>query len=127
VGSGGNATGSGEPGDAWNKTIDGTLSVTIADSDVVTDSGSRSDSTPNGAARNSASGTQVGVQNLVYTSTSDTTGTSDLDYHDGNICVTYAKSSTTAYTAYLKVTGVLSGTAWNIFQTEFIENNNQIP
>lgn len=127
VGSGGNATGSGEPGDAWNKTINGTLSVTIADSDVVTDSGSRSNLTPNGAARNSASGNQVGVQNLVYTSTSDTTGTSDLDYHDGNICLTYTKGSTTAYTAYLKVTGVLSGTAWNIFQTEFIENNNQNP
>jgi len=123
VGSGGDATGTGEPGAEWNKTGDANQSITVSDAVVTTDTGARTDGDPNGDSRDTpATGTQSGVQNLVYTSTSDTTGTSGLDYHDGNICLVYTKSATTAYRAYLKVFGPTSGTAWDLFQTEFIES-----
>ena len=120
VGSGGNATGSGEPGAAWNKTGSANQSITISDSNVTTATGSRTNTDPNGDSRDTpASGIQIGVQNLVYTSTSDTTGTSGLDYHDGNICLRYFKNNTTAYIAYFKIFAPTSGTAWNIYKTEF--------
>ena len=118
VGSGGNATGSGEPGAAWNKTATG-QSVLIQDSDVASDSGQRSDLTPNGPARNSASASQFGLQNSVITNGSGATST-NLDYHDGNVALKYTKAATTnAYVAFVRVTGVDSSTAWNIHATSF--------
>jgi len=106
-------------GTTFDTTETGTQSIVVTDSVVAANTGTRSDATPNGASRNSSGGTQVGVQNLVYTSVSDTTGTSNLNYADGNICLTYTKTSTTAYTGYIKVLG-LTSTGWNLFKTEFI-------
>lgn len=97
----------------------GTQSVTVADVDVATIVGNRTDITPNGESRNSSGGAQIGVQNLVYTSTIDTVGTTGLTYGDGNIALRYAKPSSLAYVAYIRVYG-LTGTAWNLFRTEFI-------
>jgi len=119
VGSGGNATGSGEPGAAWNKTGSANQSITIADTDVVSDSGQRTDLTPNGPARNSASASQFGLQNKVTTNGSGGTALG-LDYHDGNVAMRFTKATTTnAYVAFVKVTGVDSSTAWNIHATSF--------
>jgi hypothetical protein len=107
-------------GSSFDTTSSGTESIVIADADVVTDSGARTSGSPNGPSRNSSGATQIGVQDLVYTSTSDTTGTTGLDYHDGNICLTYTKPATsTAYIAYLKVYGTTS-TAWDLYKTEFV-------
>ena len=118
VGSGGNATGSGEPGAAWNKTATN-QSVTIADTDVVTDSGQRTDLDPHGDGRNSASSSQFGLQNKVTTNGSGGTALG-LDYHDGNVALRFTKATTTnAYVAFIKVTGVDSSTAWNIHATSF--------
>jgi hypothetical protein len=96
----------------------GTQSVTITDNIVASNTGNRTDLTPNGASRNGSGGTQVGVQNLVYTSASDTVGTTGLNYADGNIALRYSKPATSAYLAYIRVTG-LSGTSWNIYKIEF--------
>ena len=118
VGSGGNATGSGEPGAAWNKTATN-QSVLVQDTDVVSDSGQRTDLTPNGPARNSASANQFGLQNKVTTNGSGGTALG-LDYHDGNVAMRFTKATTTnAYVAFVKVTGVDSSTAWNIHATSF--------
>jgi hypothetical protein len=118
VGSGGNATGSGEPGAAWNKTATN-QSVTIADTDVVTDSGQRTDLDPHGDGRNSASSQQFGLQNKVTTNGSGGTALG-LDYHDGNVAMRYTKATTTnAYVAFVRVTGVDSSTAWSIHATSF--------
>ncbi len=117
VGSGGNATGSGEPGAAWNKTATN-QSVLVQDSDVVTDVGQRSDLDPHGDGRNSASSQQFGLQNNVVTSGSGGSA-SNLDYHDGNVALKYTKAATTnAYVAFVRVTG-LGGTAWDIHATSF--------
>lgn len=105
-------------GSSFDTTETGTQSITITDSDVAANTGTRSDISPDGPSRNGSSGSQLGVQNLVYTSIGDTTGASDLNYADGNICLTYLKGTTTAYTAYIRVYGV-TGTQWDIYQTEF--------
>jgi hypothetical protein len=122
VGANGDATGAGEPGSEWDKTGNANQTIVIADTDVVSDSGSRTDGAPNGPSRNSSGNTQVGVQNLVYTSPTDTVGTSDLDYHDGNICLTYAKSTTTAHIGYIRVFAEDTNTFWAVYKTEFIES-----
>lgn len=105
-------------GTSFDTTETGTQSIAVTDSIVAANTGTRSDISPNGPSRNSSGGSQLGVQNLVYTSASDTTGTSNLNYADGNICLTYLKGTTTAYTAYIRIYGV-TGTDWDIFQTEF--------
>jgi hypothetical protein len=125
VGSGGDATGAGEPGAAWNKTGNANQSITVADTDVTIDATARSsnpaDTTSLGVSRNTSGtqATQTGVQAGVFTSASATSLTTGLDRKDGNICLYYTKSSTTAYQAYLKVFGPTSGTVWDIFKTEF--------
>jgi hypothetical protein len=118
VGSGGNATGSGEPGAQWNKTATG-VSETVANTDVVTDVGQRTDLDPHGDCRNSAVGQQFGLQNNVIINAGGTTA-SGLDYHDGNVAMIFTKpTTTTSYLAYIRVTGVDSSTAWNVFATSF--------
>lgn len=106
-------------GTSFDTTQTGTQSIVVTDSVVAANTGTRSDATPNGPSRNSSGGTQVGVQNLVYTSASDTTGSSGLNYADGNICLTYTKTTSTAYVGYIKVFG-LTSTLWDLFKTEFI-------
>jgi len=93
--------------------------VTIDDEAVCQPTGSRTDAIPNGSSRGS-SATQIGVQNGVYISSSATNLTEGLDYHDGNICLTYTKPASTAYTAYIQITAVDSSGGWNIYKTEFI-------
>ena len=118
VGSGGNATGSGEPGAAWNKTATN-QSVLIQNSDVVTDVGQRTDLDPHGDGRNSSGSLQFGLQNKVITNGSGGTALG-LDYHDGNVAMRYTKAVTQrAYVAFVRVTGVDSSTAWNIHATSF--------
>ena len=118
VGSGGDATGSGEPGAAWNKTATN-QSVLVQNSDVVTDVGQRTDLDPHGDVRNSATGQQFGLQNKVTINNSGGTAVG-LDYHDGNVAMRYTKAATTnAYVAFVRVTGVDSSTAWNIHATSF--------
>ena len=125
VGSGGNATGTGEPGAAWDKTGSANQTITVADTDVTIDTTARSsnpaDTTSLGVSRNTSGtqATQIGVQAGVFITSSATSLTTGLDRSDGNICLYYTKSATTAYTAYLRVLGPVSGTAWNINQTEF--------
>jgi len=121
VGANGDATGTGEPGTDWDKTGDANQTIVIADTDVVSDSGSRTDGVPNGPSRNSSGNTQVGVQNAVYDAITDTE-LSDLDYHDGNICLTYTKSATTAFRGYIKVFAEDTNTFWAVYKTEFIES-----
>ena len=108
-------------GTSFDTTETGTQSITVSDSVVAANTGTRTDAAPNGPSRNSSGGTQSGVQNLVYTSIGDATGTTGLNYADGNICLTYFKSATTAYTAYIRIYGV-TGTGWDIYQTEFEED-----
>lgn len=96
----------------------GTQSITVSDTLVSDNTGFRSDVTPNGVSRNGSGASQIGVQNLVYTSVVDTIGTSDLNFADGNIALKYVKSSSNSYVAYIRVYG-LGGTSWNIFKTEF--------
>ena len=105
-------------GSSFDTTSEDSQTVTITNDDVASNAtGNRSDSSPNGASF--GSGSQSGVQNLVFTSTSDTTGTSNLAHSDGNICLTFTKSATThTYLAYLRITGIGS-TAWDLFKTEF--------
>ena len=105
-------------GTSFDTTSTGTESYTIADTDVAANTGNRSTLVPNGPSRNSSGASQINVQNLVYTSPSDTIGLSDLNYADGNIALTYAKGITTSYRAYIRVFGE-SGTAWDLHQTEF--------
>lgn len=97
----------------------GTQTISITDSIVASNVGNRTDAVPNGPSRNSSGNTQVGVQNLVFTSVSDTVGETGNNYADGNIALRYAKPASTAFVAYLRVSGT-SGTAWNIYQTQFI-------
>lgn len=107
-------------GTSFDTTETGTQSITVSDAVVASDVGQRTNPQPNGPSRNSSGGTQTGVQNLVYLSETDTNGQAGLDYHDGNICLTYAKPPTTAYRAYIKVYG-LTNTLWDLFQTEFVQ------
>lgn len=108
-------------GTSFDTTETGTQSIVVTDSVVADNTGARSQGTPNGPSRNSSGGTQTGIQDLVYTSTTDTIGSTGLNYADGNICITYTKESTTAYQAYIRVYG-LTNTGWSIFQTEFEED-----
>ena len=94
-------------------------SFDITDSVVVSNQGSRSNLTPNGVSRNSSGGAQLGVQNKVYTTSSDTVGSEGLNYGDGNIAIKYDKAASTSFRAYIRVYGVTS-TAWDLYQTEFI-------
>lgn len=125
VGSGGNATGTGEPGAAWDKTGNANQSIIVSDTVVTVDTTDRSsnpaDTTSLGVSRNTSGtqNTQTGVQAGVFTSNTATSLTTGLDRKDGNVCLYYTKSATTAYTAYLRVLAPVSGTAWNIHQTEF--------
>jgi hypothetical protein len=97
----------------------GTQTITITDSIVASNSGNRTANTPNGESRNSSGASQVGVQDLVFTSSNDVIGSTGLNYADGNIALRYSKPASTSYIAYLRVSGV-SGTAWTIYKTEFI-------
>ena len=125
VGSGGDATGTGEPGAAWDKTGNANQSIIVSDTVVTVDTTDRSsnpaDTTSLGVSRNTSGtqNTQTGVQAGVFTSNTATSLTTGLDRKDGNVCLYYTKSATTAYTAYLRVLAPVSGTAWNIHQTEF--------
>ena len=105
-------------GSSFDTTSTDSQTVTITNDDVASNAtGNRSDASPNGASF--GSGSQSGVQNLVFTSASDNTGTSNLAHSDGNICLTFTKGATTnTYLAYLRITGV-GGTAWDLFKTEF--------
>ena len=105
-------------GSSFDTTSTNSQTVTITNDDVASNAtGNRSDASPNGASF--GSGSQSGVQNLVFTSTSDNTGTSNLPHSDGNICITFTKAATTnTYLAYLRVTGIGS-TQWDLFKTEF--------
>lgn len=107
-------------GSTFDTTSTGTESYTITDADVAANTGARTTATPNGPSRNSSGANQLGVQDLVYTSASDTTGTTGLNFADGNIALTYAKGSTTSYRAYIRIFGP-TNTEWNLFQTEFIQ------
>jgi hypothetical protein len=107
-------------GSTFDTTSTGTESYTITDADVAANTGARTTATPNGPSRNSSGANQLGVQDLVYTSTIDTTGTTGLNYADGNIALTYTKGSTTSYRAYIRIFGP-TDTQWNLFQTEFIQ------
>lgn len=105
-------------GSSFDTTSEDSQTVNITNDDVASNAtGNRSDSSPNGASF--GSGSQSGVQNLVFMSASDSTGTSNLAHSDGNICLTFTKGATTnTYLAYLRITGV-GGTAWDLFKTEF--------
>jgi len=105
-------------GSSFDTTSTDSQTVTITNDDVASNAtGNRSDASPNGASF--GSGSQSGVQNLVFISASDSTGTSNLAHSDGNICLTFTKSATTStYLAYLRITGV-GGTAWDLYKTEF--------
>jgi hypothetical protein len=106
-------------GSSFDTTSEDSQAVTITDNDVATTTGNRSDNVPNGGSFGS-SGNQSGVQNLVYTSTGDNSGTSNLGYSDGNICLKFTKQATTnTYLAYLRITGISSSTSWNVYKTEF--------
>jgi hypothetical protein len=87
--------------------------ISFSQADIADNSANRSDAVPNGTG-------QIGVQNLVYTSISDTTGTSNLNYADGNICITFTKTATTAFNGYIRVYGIDTNTFWGIKQTEFV-------
>ena len=106
-------------GSSFDTTSQDSQTIVVGDSDCAsTSAGARTDASPNGPS--DGSGSQSGVQNKVFTSNGDTTGTSGLDHSDGNICITFDKPATTnTYLAYIRVTGVESGTVWNIYQTEF--------
>lgn len=106
-------------GSSFDTTSSNSQTVTITNDDVASNAtGNRSNASPNGASF--GSGNQSGVQNLVFTSASDTTGSSNLPHSDGNICLTFTKAATTnTFLAYLRITGV-GGTSWNLFQTEFV-------
>ncbi len=105
-------------GSSFDTTSTNSQTVTITNDDVASNAtGNRSDASPNGASF--GSGSQSGVQNLVFTATNDNTGTSNLAHSDGNICLTFTKGATTStYLAYLRITGI-GGTAWDLFKTEF--------
>ena len=105
-------------GSSFDTTSTDSQTVNITNDDVASNAtGNRSDASPNGASF--GSGSQSGVQNLVFTSTSDSTGTSNLAHSDGNICIKFTKGATTnTYLAYLRVTGI-GGTAWDLYKTEF--------
>lgn len=105
-------------GSSFDTTSTNSQTVTITNDHVASNAtGNRSDASPNGASF--GSGSQSGVQNLVFMSVSDTTGTKDLAHSDGNICLTFTKGATTnTYLAYLRVTGIGS-TQWDLFKTEF--------
>ena len=107
-------------GSTFDTTSTGTESYTITDADVANNTGTRTTANPNGLSRNGGAGSQSGVQDLVYTSISDTTGTTGLNFADGNIALTYTKGSTTSYRAYIRIFGP-TNTQWNLYQTEFIQ------
>lgn len=106
-------------GSSFDVVRSGTEGFTITDDIVTTSIGNRTDASPNGSARNGSNRTQVGAQNLVFTSQSDTLGTSDLKYSNGNIALRYNKPTTTAFIAYIRVSGT-TNTGWNIYKTEFL-------
>ena len=107
-------------GSSFDTTSQNSQTIVVGDNDCAsTSAGARTDASPNGPS--AGYGSQIGVQNKVFTSNGDTTGTSGLDHSDGNICITFDKPATTnTYLAYIRVTGVESGTVWNIYQTEFV-------
>jgi len=90
-------------------------SVSFTQADIADNSATRTDAVPNGTG-------QIGVQNLVYTSIFDTTGISNLNYADGRICITFTKTTTTAFNGYIRVYGIDDFTIWSIYKTEFIES-----
>ena len=82
-------------------------------------SGNRTNAAP-------TTGNQTGVQNGVYTSTSNASSetlTSGLEYKDGNICLYFTKSASTSFRGYIKVESVTAGggtTGWYLYHTEFV-------
>jgi hypothetical protein len=107
-------------GSSFDTTETGTQSIVVSDSVVAQNTGSRTTGTPNGLSRNTSGGTQLGVQDLVYISANDTSGTEGFNYANGNIALKYSKAETTAYIGYLKIYG-LGSTAWNLYKVEFVE------
>ena len=108
-------------GSSFDTTSSNSQTVVITNDDVASNAtGARSDAAPNGASF--GSGSQSGVQNLVFTTADNVNGgtpLSNLAHSDGNICLTFTKGATTStYLAYLRITGI-GGTAWDLFKTEF--------
>lgn len=107
-------------GSTWDVISTATEGFTITDADVAANTGNRTGAAPNGPSRNSSGANQIGVQDLVYTSIADTTGTTGLNYADGNIALTYTKNSTASYRTYIRIFGP-ANTQWSLYQTEFIQ------
>jgi hypothetical protein len=106
-------------GSSFDTTETGTQSFYITDSVVASSEDYRTDAIPNGDSQNNSGSAQIGAQNKVYMSSSDTVGVEGLRHSDGNIALTFNKSASTSYRAYLRVYGTQS-TGWDLFQTEFI-------
>lgn len=132
VGTGGNATGTGEPGAAWNKTGNGNQTITISD-DVVSEASAvnrsnfPADTSELAPSRGSNASTikQVNVQTgrVESTTTNNYSLVTGGALNNGNVCLYYTKSTTTNTVAYIRIYGhPTEGTSWDILHTSFNAN-----
>ena len=103
----------GEEGDSFNSKFNnvGSETITVTASNRAPLTGFRTTANPNG-------GHQIGVQNEVYTSSTDTR--EGLAYSDGNICLTLTKPISTNTIAYLKIYSLSSASASSVVKIENI-------
>lgn len=120
----GNATGAGEPGNDWNITGPGTVTITITDSDVCNNTSQKTGSDPtNGAARAGAAGAQIGVRPFWYDSATDYangTASSGGNHSNGHCSISFTKLATTSSVCYIRVESQNTNTLWDIYGTDFI-------
>ena len=111
VGSNGDGTYYGKSAE-WNLKVASNPLVYADPADIAPTGNTRTDPTSN-------FGGQVGVGNLVYTSSVDVVGVTGLDSADGNASVSFVVPPGDAAVVTLKITGIQS-TGWSIYQTSMV-------
>ncbi len=132
VGSGGNATGTNEPGAAWNKTGNANQTITITD-DIVSHATAvnRSDFPADTSELAPSRGSNASTIKQVNVQTGRVESTTSNNYslvtggalNNGNVCLYYTKSTTTNTVAYIRIYGhPTQSTSWDLKHTSFNAN-----
>lgn len=105
----GNATGQNQPGNDWNITGQGTVTLQITDGSVCNNTSTKGLNFPtNGQARNGAPFFQIGV-----------TPTPQGRHCDGNVTLRFVKGQTTSSIVYIRVESADQNTGWAINNSTF--------
>mgnify|MGYP005822733247 FL=1 len=141
VGTGGDATGTDEPGAAWNK--NGTTTLTIIDADIAGPASNTPDSSnaawrdvcdPDGDGETTSHDAQVGVQGYYYANAAAFTANTKTHHDasdsaaylfedDGNVTLKYNKGTDTSRKIYIRIESFSNHSAgttgWDVYGTRF--------